>query len=137
VKGSDRLRGIGFDHRIELSIAGREHHFWSPQLVAAMRADGEGGAILEARFGPDPYVWALYLFATGAALLVTGWALLFGLVQLSLGQSPTGLYATPILAIIGGLVYGATFVGQGLGGEQMYVLRTTLVDLCDAEGSDA
>jgi hypothetical protein len=136
VKSSDRFRGIAFDHRIELSIAGREHRFWSPQLVCTMRPASDG-ALIEARFGPDPYVWAFYLFAVGLAALVTAWALLFGLVQWNLGQAPTGLYATPVLAIIGALVYGATFVGQGLGAEQMYVLRTALVDVCEAAGTEA
>ncbi len=33
-------------------------------------------------------------------------------------------------------MYGASFVGQGLGSDHMYHLRTTLTDLCDASEGD-
>ena len=132
MKTSKRLRGIAFDDRIELAIGGAEHHFWSPQVVVKMRPEGQG-ALLDARFGPDAYVWALYLLLYGAALLLTCWALMFGLVQWTLGQSPVALLATPVLALLAGLVYGASFVGQGLGSEQMYFLRATLVQLAESD----
>lgn len=131
VKTSKRLRGIAFDDRIELAIGGDELHFWSPQVVVRMRPGGDGGATLDARFGPDAYVWALYLFTYGAMLLVTCWALLFGLVEWSLGQRPTALLAVPALVVLAGLVYGASFVGQGLGSDQMYYLRATLTQICE------
>ncbi len=35
------------------------------------------------------------------------------------------------LAVLAALVYGASFVGQGLGSEQMYLLRSTLTELCE------
>ncbi len=135
VKTSPRLRGLAADDRIELAIGGEELHFWSPQLVVRVQPTDGGGASLEARFGPDAYVWALYLLAYGTVLLVTGWALLFGIVQWTLGQSPTALLATPLLAILAGLVYGASFVGQGLGSDQMYVLRSTLAQACECGDS--
>lgn len=136
MKDSKRLRGIGFDDRIELAIGGSEHHFWSPQLVVRVRPDEKGGAVLDARFGPDAYVWALYLLLYGACIVLTFWALLFGLVQWSLGQSPVALLAAPGLGVLAGLVYGASFVGQGLGSEQMYLLRATLVQLADCEATE-
>lgn len=128
VKSSTRLRGIAFDDRIELAIGGRERHFWSPQVVVRMRPEGDG-AVLDARFGPDPYVWALYRLLYGGMILVTFWALLFGVVQWSLGQSPLALWVAPALALVAALVYGASFVGQGLGSDQMYLLRATLAQV--------
>ncbi len=133
LRSSPRLRGIAFDHRIELSIGGDERRFWSPQLVVRVRATEGGGAVLDARFGPDPYVWAFYLMAYGAMLMVTLWALVFGMVQWWLAQTPTALLVAPALGVLAGIVYGASFFGQGLGSEQMYLLRSTLADLCEHE----
>lgn len=133
VRSSPRVRGIAFDHRIELAIDGDEHHFWSPQLVVDVRARDDGGADLDARFGPDPYVWALYLLSYGALLVVTFFAAIFGIAQWTIGQAPTALAVAPVAAIAAGLVYGASFVGQGLGSEQMYFLRSTLTSLAEAE----
>lgn len=131
IQADPRLRGIALDQRIELAIDGDEHHFWSPQLVLQMREAEAGGTQLDARFGPDPYVWALYLFAYGTMLVMTFWALIFGIVQWWLGQTPTALWAAPMLALLAALVYGASFVGQGLGADQMYFLRATMTDLCE------
>ncbi len=136
IKADPRLRGIALEQHIELAIDGDEHHFWSPQLVLQVREAEDGGTLLEARFGPDPYVWALYLFSYGALLVLTFWALIFGVVQWTLGQTPTALWAAPALALLAALVYGASFVGQGLGAEQMYFLRATMADLCESGESD-
>lgn len=126
IKAEPRVRGIALAERIELAIDGEEHRFWSPQLVLQMREDEGGGTVLEARFGPDPYVWALYLLCYGALLVVTCWALIFGAVQWMLGQTATALWVAPGTALLAALVYGASFVGQGLGSDQMYFLRAIL-----------
>lgn len=133
IDGSTRVRGIAFDHRIELAIGGDEHHFWSPQLIAIVSPTEGGGAHLLARFGPDPYVWALYLLSYSVLVVVTLFALMFGLVEWWLGQPPIALFVAPAAGILAGLVYGASFVGQGLGAEQMYFLRVTLKEVTSAE----
>ena len=51
--------------------------------------------MLHARFGPDPYVWPFYVLGLGLLTAVAFVALLFGGVQLSLGQSPTALVVVP------------------------------------------
>ncbi len=130
LKGTEDIRGIAFPTRIELAISGPDHHFWSPQLVVEM-TETETGAHLRARFGPDPYVWALYLLCYVALGLITLLALAFGASQLMLGQSPTALLGLPVLVVLAGLVYGASFVGQGLGSDQMYRLRATLEELTE------
>ncbi|MFO0546779.1 MAG: hypothetical protein U0271_00260 [Polyangiaceae bacterium] len=132
IKASPGLRGIAFEHRIELAISGDEHHFWSPQLVVEVHPI-EGGTRLDARFGPDPYVWALYWMSYLALFVVACISGIFGLVQVSIGQSPWALYITPGAVVLGGLVYGASFVGQGLGSEQMYSLRATLTDIVEGQ----
>ena len=132
-KTSKRVRGIAFDHRIELAVAGEEKHFWSPQVVVDVTPRAEGGASLEARFGPDPYVWALYSLGYGALTILTLFAAMFGIAQLILHQTPSAFLVAPVAAVLAALAYGASFVGQGLGSEQMYFLRATLTTLADAE----
>ncbi len=135
IKATPRLRGIAFPHRIELSIGGDEVRFWSPQIVARVEPLGDGARI-DARFGPDPYVWVFYLMAYGALALATVFATIIGVVQWSLGQSPTWLYVAPGAAVLAGLVFGASFVGQGLGGDQMYFLRASLTEVVDGKEAE-
>jgi formate-dependent nitrite reductase membrane component NrfD len=128
LRTNPRVRGIAFEHRLEIAIAAAENHFYSPQLVVRITPRDEGGSLLAARFGPDPYVWAFYLLGVGLLSVVTFVALIFGAVQLSLAQSPTAFLVAPIAALVGGLVYGASFVGQGFGHAQMYFLRAALTE---------
>lgn len=126
-----RMRGVALPDRIELSMANQELRFWSPQIVVDMKATDDG-ARLDARFGPDPYVWGMYFLSYVGLTVVTFLCIAWGISQMILGRSPTGLYLAPAGAVVAGLVYGASYVGQGLGSEQMYLLRATLVELSDA-----
>lgn len=132
LSSSPRMRGVALVDRIELSMANDELRFWSPQLVVDVSKD-ETGTRLSARFGPDPYVWGMYFLSYVGLGVLTMLALAFGASQLIMRTMPTGLYYAPIGAVLAGLVYGASFVGQGLGSEQMYLLRATLVELCNAQ----
>lgn len=136
IKGNKRLTGIAFEHRLELSIGESEVRFWSPQIVASITPADGGGSLIAARFGPDPYVWAFYVLSYGALTIITLFAVIYGIVQWSLGQSPTALYVAPGAAILAGLVFGASFVGQGLGVEQMYFLRASLTDAVEGEDTE-
>jgi hypothetical protein len=134
IQSSPHVRGIAFDHRIEIAIDGEDHHFWSPQLVVDVK-EAEGGAELEAQFGPDPYVWAMYLLGYGALSVTSFFAAMYGIAQWTLDRTPTAFFVAPVAAVLAALVYGASFVGQGLGSEQMYFLRATLTTLANAEGA--
>lgn len=125
------MRGVALIDRVELSMANQELRFWSPQIVVDVAATDDG-ARLDARFGPDPYVWGMYFLSYIGLTVVTFLCIAWGISQWILGRSPTGLYIAPGGAVIAGLVYGASYVGQGLGSEQMYLLRATLVELSDA-----
>ncbi len=129
LKRSRRLRGVSLPTRIELSIAGDDLRFWSPQLVVDLEDDTGAGTVLRARFGPDPYVWGLYVLSYIALSLLTLLALAYGFSQWTLGQKPTGFYFAPLGAIAAALVYGASFVGQGLAADQLFLLRKTLGDV--------
>ncbi len=126
LKTTTKIRGTAFEQLIELSIDGNEHHFWSPQVLAKVTEHEDGTTTLDARFGPDPHVWTLYVFTYATLLVVAIFATVWGFVQKTLGQSPAALMIAPLAALAAALVWGAGFVGQGLGSDQMYLLRATL-----------
>ena len=74
----------------------------------------------------------------GVLGMVALFALVFGYGQWSTGATPWG--AAVSLGAVGaiGFVYGAAFIGQGLGAEQMYELRRELdLILDELERDDA
>ena len=54
----------------------------------------------------------------------------YGIVQLTLGQSPWAFAIVPASVAMFGFVYGATLIGQGLGAEQMYAMRSLIDRTC-------
>lgn len=137
LKTTTKLRGTAYDQLIELSIDGNDHHFWSPQILAKVTEHEDHTTTLDVRFGPDPHVWALYVFTYATLTFVAIFALVWGFVQRTLGQSPTAMLIAPAALIAAALVYGAGFVGQGLGSDQMYLLRATLERLVAADEHSA
>jgi hypothetical protein len=122
---NDRIKGLALPHRIEMAFSGDEQHLWSPQLIADLHVEGSKTR-LSVRFGPHPHVWGMYMagyFILGTLTLI---ASSYGFSQLTLGQSPTALFVLPVLTVLLGLLYGASFVGQGLGFDQMVRLRDAL-----------
>ena len=112
---------------VEMTLVGGHARIWSPQLslLVGPSALGEGSAI-KARFGPHPQIWGLFLAGYAIAGMLACALLLFGLVQVFLDQTPWALYATPLAVLGAALVYGAAYVGQGLGSGQMHDLRVFL-----------
>ncbi|MBK6516595.1 MAG: hypothetical protein IPM79_00720 [Polyangiaceae bacterium] len=132
LKGSDTIAALALPTRVELTVIGEERRLWSPQLSADL-IEHEGETRLRARFGPDPAVWIAYVFTYGALGTLALIALAYGVSQMMLKQTPTALIVAGATSLLGGLTYGASFVGQGLGSEQMYRLRATLVELAEAD----
>ena len=60
----------------------------------------------------------------------------YGIVQVTLSQSPWAFLIVPTAVAMFGFVYGATLIGQGLGAEQMYTMRS-LVDRACVDALDA
>ena len=59
----------------------------------------------------------------GTLIFVALVGIAYGWSQVMLDRTPWALSLVPGAAVIGGFVYGAAFIGQGLGAEQMYELR--------------
>ncbi|MCB9763637.1 MAG: hypothetical protein H6739_27965 [Alphaproteobacteria bacterium] len=115
-------------HGFELMVDEMHRHFWSPWLTVEVRPHDQG-AKLWARFSPQPQVWTLFiaLYATTAVIGIGG--AVYGMAQATLDQTPTAMWAVPAAGLLALIIYVSSFVGQGLGGAQMYVLRRFL-DQC-------
>ena len=59
-------------------------------------------------------------------LLVPFVCVTFGISQWVAGDAPWVLALLPLAVVLPGLVYGAAYVGQGLGSDQMFALRAFL-----------
>lgn len=56
--------------------------------------------------------------------------LTYGFVQVTLGEPPWAFLIVPASIALFGFVYGATLIGQGLGAEQMYLMRSLVDRAC-------
>jgi len=108
-----------------IHIRDQDRHFWSPTLDLSLEEAPEG-TVLRGRFGPHPSVWTMFVFiyaGLGVLGTITG---MYGLSQLILDQAPWAFAASAACFSLIGFVYGAAFIGQGLGGEQVAQIRIFL-----------
>jgi hypothetical protein len=122
------------DHHGVVRIPEARRHFWSPQLDILVESIGEAPnhARVVGRFSPHPPIWLAFVFTYGVLFLLGLSGMMYAAAELSLGRTPWCLVSTVVAAAVGAFVYGATFIGQGLGADEMYELRTWL-DQCLAE----
>ncbi|MFT4515262.1 MAG: hypothetical protein ACI89X_004697 [Planctomycetota bacterium] len=100
----------------------RDQHFWSPALHLHVRTD-EQPSVLVGRFSPSSPVWtgflAIYLTLTCVGICAGS----YGGAQMILGDAPWAFVGVPIAIALAAFTYGAAFIGQGLGSEDMYELH--------------
>ncbi len=125
-RSEGRVTARLFQRTMLLTVRPQDTHFWSPYLDLQLD-EAEGGTRLSALFTPHPNVWTGFVglqllfgaFAIAAALWLTS--------MLMLGKEPWwALGALGVMLFGGAFSYGAAYVGQGLGSEQMYELRAFL-----------
>jgi hypothetical protein len=122
-----KVTGSVFRRTVLLTVRPEDTHFWSPHLDVQLHDGKAGGTELAAMFAPHPQIWttfiaiqALFAFlSVGAGVWVTS--------MWMLGRDPTlALAALGVMLFGGGFSFGAAYVGQGIGSEQMYELRAFL-----------
>ncbi len=114
-----------------IDLPDHAQQFWSTHLGLTIEARGDHARVLGI-FSPHPAVWTAYVFAMGMLALFASVALLYSVVQISLGASPWALVVTLVAALFAALLYTSTLVGQGLAADEMYLLRRHL-DACIEE----
>jgi len=120
-----------------LDFPKQARNFWSPQLGLTVEAVGEseGRTCVVGHFSPHPHIWQAFVFVYGTLFAAGFFSLMFGFAELAMGRTPWALLG-PVAAIaLAAFVYGATFIGQGLGAEEMYRLRAFL-DGCVEEAQE-
>jgi uncharacterized integral membrane protein len=129
------LRGQVFKKHAVVLMRDTERTFWSPYLNLEVEDEPDGSAI-RGRFSPHPNVWTMFMGIYILLAIAALGGLSYGIVQLTLGHSPWAFWIVPASIALFGFVYGATLIGQGLGAQQMYVMRSlidrTCVDALDA-----
>ena len=107
-----------------LTVAPALAHFWSPHLEVQFTEAPEGGCHVQGQFGPHQAIWTTFVIIQlmfGVLALGAG---IFAFSKWSLGHDAVpwlGLFAAMMFG--GGFSYGAAYVGQGMGSDQMYELR--------------
>jgi len=129
------LRGQVFRKHAVVEMRDGERTFWSPYLNLEVEDEPDGSAI-RGRFSPHPNVWTMFMAVYILLAIIALGGLSYGMVQYTLGQPPWSLLVAPAAVALFGFVYGATLIGQGLGAEQMYTMRS-LVDRACVEALDA
>jgi hypothetical protein len=125
----ESLCGQVFSRHAVLQMRDGERTFWSPYLNLEVDEEPDGSAI-RGRFSPHPNVWTMFM-GVYMLLAIAGLAgLSYGIVQLTLGEWPWGFLVVPASIATFAFVYGATLIGQGLGAEQMYLMRSLVDQAC-------
>lgn len=125
----DRNKVTGTLSRRTLLLTVREEdaHFWSPHLDVQLDDAAGGGTCLSAVFAPHPQIWTTFVaMQLLFALLSAAAAIYLTSVLIMGGNAVVPLAALIGFLVCGGLAYGAAYVGQGFGSEQMYELRAFL-----------
>lgn len=117
--------GAVFERTAMLTIAPAHKHFWTPYLDLQVSGRDDGGSQLDGVFAPHPRLWTAFVGSQILfALLSLGLAIYVGSLW-ALGLSFTWPALAMMAALVGGgLSYGTAYIGQGLGSEQMYELRS-------------
>jgi len=127
--------GKVFRRHATLWISENARHFWSPHLYVEARIPGEEHCevdepLIHLRFAPHPQVWTFFMAVYALLGMVILGSLMFGFSQWWIGQSPWVLLIAPAAVALFCFVYGATFIGQGLGATQMIELRGVVDSAC-------
>lgn len=115
----------------QLGLPDAERSFWSPHLDLRVEEHAEG-SLVRARVGPHPHVWTMFM-ALHLAVGFTGLgALMWGLSQWLAKEPATALWGVPIALFLNAFIAGAAFIGQALGADQTYRLRSFLDETLEA-----
>jgi hypothetical protein len=116
-----------------LSIPDEARHTWSPTLDVQVSAN-PAGTHVHARVGPVPEVWTFFVFCYAATSALALFGMVLGWSQYTVGSAPWALGALPIWMVVCGLLYGASFVGRGLGAHQIHQILACVDAQAGIEG---
>ncbi len=115
--------GRVFDDYAILRVRTDTPAFWAPVLHLQCTQE-QDESVLHGRFSPSSPVWTMFVavYILLAIIAVAGAS--YGGAQWTMGDPPHAFWAVPAAVLAAAFTYGAAFIGQGLGAEEMYVLRS-------------
>lgn len=131
VRCRGRRYGAGDGGGVILRTCDADCRVWSPALYVHVDPQGDGGWQLTGRFSPSSPVWTAFVAIYLALACVAIGAACYGGAQIILGEPPWAFVGVPVALLLAGFTYGAAFIGQGLGSEDMYELRTFVERVAD------
>lgn len=127
--------GVGGDE-VTLRIHERFRRPWSPWVQLALK-ESDGQLVLQGQMGPAPELWTAFVFLYSLLVAAFIAGSMLGLVQLNLGEAPSGLMVTA--GAVCGLMLscGCDLLGRRVGQGQMGIIRgfvrRTVPDVVDGE----
>lgn len=100
-----------------------DQHVWSPALHMHVDGDDGGPRFVQGRFSPSSPVWTAFLAIYLVLACIAIACGCYGGAQMILHEDPLAFVGVPIALALMAFTYGAAFIGQGLGSEDMYELR--------------
>ncbi len=116
---SDVIGGQALPGFVNLWPPDRDRSFFSPYLSLEVRPQGTG-SVATGRFGPHPAVWTGFMFVYAVLSFVGVLALMIGWAQSIADEPPSALLGAPASVALILFIYGAEYIGKGLGSEQMH-----------------
>ena len=125
------VQGRVVRHHVSINIAGKDQHFWSPELSVEVSENHLQDLFVEAKnkptlvrgfVGPKSTVWTLFIFFYIAFGLLALFAAMWGGSQWMLDMPLTGFWymSVALLAIL--VTFIGTQIGQKIGDEQTNLL---------------
>ncbi len=129
--GQCGCRGQIHAHGALLRLRSGDQRVWSPALHLEVTGDTTGPWLLHGRFSPSSPVWTAFIAIYIALACVFLAAISYGGAQMILGEPAWAFWGAPLAVALAGFTYGAAFIGQGLGAEDMYELRSFVECVAD------
>jgi len=113
---------------ITLHIHPERRKLWSPWLQIRVE-DVDDGSVLRGTMGPQPNLWTAFVFVYSLLVAIFVAGTMYGFVQTTLDEPPTGLYAAAVALMALASACGCDLLGRRLSQGQMgtirgYVVRT-------------
>lgn len=129
------VEGQLVEGHVELYVHPGERHVWSPWLSLEVRTEVDGTHV-RGRFGPHPHVWTGFMALYSVLAFLGVIAAMYGWAQLRLDEPATALLGVPGALALGAFIYGAEWIGKGLGTEQMFVMRDFVLRVLEPRAQD-
>ncbi|USN98743.1 MAG: hypothetical protein H6810_11355 [Phycisphaeraceae bacterium] len=131
-EGGCPFHAIRAGSHFTLTAPAATRHFWSPTLSLEVR-EADGKALVSGRFNPSPGIWTGYMFTYLALVTIALMAAMWGTAQIMLKAMPWAFALIPVCAVIAGVMFWISAVGQRLARPEMKAMHVALCGVLDID----